>query len=378
MVLANAVDSAQDLIDIGVKPLPARALMKFITKWKSDGLPADFAGTVVDNDTTPTHNSTTDGHIADIGQLDYVQSTPLPPVHVTGTDKGQTVSVDDKGKEVAVGRPKWMNITEFAVRLQFDVDYHKARCSDKEATQRLKNMVDAGNKLAKAYMSMLYGSGNAYIAYSEQKADQAALDVWTWLHTESAKGCPFAQYCLGCSLVVGRFREKSEQEALKYLRLSSAQGHPGAVCALGWCYQAGLGVTADAAEALQHYRQAANHGHIGAIVNMGNCYEHGIGTEMSETEAVRCYATAAEAGHPNAEYMLGMCYQHGKGVTKDETATVNWYQRAAHQNHAAAQFYLGECYEYGMGIAQDEIKAEELFQRAAQQGQVGAAAKLSK
>lgn len=374
VVLANGIDSALDLVEVGVKPLPARALFKFITKWKTDGLPVTFASELNTQDRNSHDTNTAEKLAAVYGSVPLeVFSAKRDP----DTNDNNTKTNEETSPVGSLARPRWMNQTEFLLRNRLNDDYHKARCSDESATKRVQELASSGNKLASAYMSMLCGSGNAYIPFDTRQADQAALEAWTWLHTEAAKGCPFAQYCLGCSLVVGRFGEKNEQEAVKYLRMGAVQNHPGAICALGWCFQAGLGIAADASEAWELYIRAAELGHVGAAINMGNCYESGIGTEQNEVEALRLYYTAAEQGHPYGQYKLGVYHQHGKGgIAQDEVAAVRWYGLAAQQGLAAALYQLGECYEHGTGVASDALRALECYQLAADQYHLGALARL--
>ncbi|RXK80297.1 sel1 repeat family protein, partial [Chlorobaculum sp. 24CR] len=94
--------------------------------------------------------------------------------------------------------------------------------------------------------------------------------------------------------------EKSDTEALKWLRLSAEQG----------CAEA------------QHI--------------LGLIYKNGREVKRNPTEAVKWFRLAADQGHAPAQFALGVMYGSGDGLKKDFAESDKWVKCAADQGFAPA------------------------------------------
>ncbi|MCX6872834.1 MAG: tetratricopeptide repeat protein [Verrucomicrobia bacterium] len=152
------------------------------------------------------------------------------------------------------------------------------------------------------------------------------------------------------------------------IKLLEEQDNPQTQYYLGWCFLRGKFVEKDEAEAVKWLRKAASQNHADAQYNLGVCYRDGQGVAKDEAAAVEWFRKAAEQNHPLAQYNLGSRYYTGLGVEKDAAAAVEWFLKAAGQNLAEAQFNLGSCYFKGLGVAQDHVEAYKWLLLADAQG----------
>jgi len=100
--------------------------------------------------------------------------------------------------------------------------------------------------------------------------------------------------------------EKSEAEAVRWLRPAAEQGFAGAQSLIGYAYASGGGVAKDEAEAVLWYRRAGAQGDVEAQNNLGVMYANGLGVQKDEVEAVRWYRKAAEQGYAQAQNELDL------------------------------------------------------------------------
>lgn len=350
--------SEKDLIDIGIKLLPARSLYHCIQEWKTNGLP-----------------------------VDWDCKSSLSQVEHAGSKTVTTAAASIVERRAATYKV-----------------YYKARfCGDEEAARNMQQLGESGDQLAQAYLGVLYALGCNGIVKDPAKADQYVTDSVDFLRSKADQGCPYSQHLYGLILAYGITVAKDDQEAVKYYGLAADQGHANAQTALGLCFASGTGVAKNQQKAVHHYKLAAKQGHAlaqcslawfyangktvrknvrkaamylkmaadqgyaDAQCNLAVCYVNGCGVAKNELEAVRYSQLAADQGHTIAQNNLGCFYAAGMGVTKDEQEAVRYYKMAADQGYAAAQYNLATCLHNGAGVAKDEVQAAMYFELAAKQ-----------
>lgn len=127
----------------------------------------------------------------------------------------------------------WSSPAGYADR-HLDDDFKAARWSgDQLAIDRIVASSEAGNHLAKAYLSILYKRDYAMIRADRIKAEVYATEALPWLEESAGRGDMFALYNLGMCYADGRGVNKCETTALKFIKLAADQGHSGAQYELG-------------------------------------------------------------------------------------------------------------------------------------------------
>lgn len=340
--------SEKDLIDIGIKLLPARSMLLRIDEWKTSGLPEDF------------------------------------------------VSLFNPG-------PSDSDVTE--CRAQTYQAYYEARfCGSESAFESIQQRAHDGDLLAEAYLGALFALRSNRCVPDLEKSELCMNKVKAFLQKEAETGCQYAQHMYGFIHSHGIGVRKDEQMAVKFYKLAGKQGnnptaltalgkayangnwvrkskrkairyyaraaelkHALAQCSLGWCYATGWAVRTDLRKAVQYYQLAADQGHADAQGNLAVCYQNGTGVAKNEQEAVKYYKLAAQQRQSTAQNNLGMLYATGEGVDKDEKQAVHYFKMAADQGLSFAQYNLATCYANGTGVTQDKQEAARYFQLVADQ-----------
>ncbi len=123
--------------------------------------------------------------------------------------------------------------------------------------------------------------------------------------------------------------EKTQKEAVKWLRAAGKQG-----------------------DAQSQY-------FLGRIFSTG-CHEKYF--LKDDEEAVKWWRKAAVTGYTDALKALGKSYFEGRGVPKDYKEAAKWYRQAAEQGDHQAQRHLGDQYRFGQGVAKDLVKAHAWYE----------------
>lgn len=127
-------------------------------------------------------------------------------------------------------------------------------------------------------------------------------DLLTRLQRLAEQGDSEAQIALVEAYLLGhRGAQKSDVEAVKWLRRAAEQGHALAQNDLGFMYTEGRGVTEDSVEAVKWYRKAAEQGYALAQYNLGGMYAKGEGVPENYIEAYAWLNVAAAQGNENAK-----------------------------------------------------------------------------
>lgn len=261
---------------------------------------------------------------------------------------------------------------------------------------------------------------------ARRKADfERAAYLWRSL---ARRGDAEAQYQLGLMYRLGQGVDRSQEDALVWLRRSAEQGHTGARDQMVHIFlsdpesaegapdvERWMRETAEAGSPDTRYKLAVRYllgelveenpqeaiywlnrsqeawlhsrktigdrlaadnllhrvaelGFAPAQYRLGRMYTLGEGLPQSRAEGVKWYYLGANQGDVRAEIALARVYANGIGVAKDQAESARWYRKAAEQGDAEAQFQLGQVYREGKGVVQSNILAHVWFNLAAAQG----------
>eukprot|EP01032_Pedospumella_encystans_P022250 gene22250-25213_t len=181
--LLAAVDSIDDLTELGLDKLTAKLILNFIAVWKERGLPADFSLIEPSACTPPP---ATNGAAEDPVGAENPQERALPfrlsqeseGFQVT-TSAADVSQVDDFSSDTAQDVDFGVNMTEDvpqdhdnAEEKQLDDDFIAARwCWSRAATDRIFATAGFGNHLAQGYLSILYNNSDNFVGKDRSKAE---------------------------------------------------------------------------------------------------------------------------------------------------------------------------------------------------------------
>ena len=235
MHLHSAVDSVQDLVDLGLDTMTSKVVFKLIALWKEKGLPLKF-----------NPSSTL--------------SSPSPSHAAVAADPAAAPDVADPSDK------------------KLDDDFISARfLRSRAATDRIIAAAETGNPLAEAYLSDLYDRHDSLVGKDSVKAIACAEKALPWLRHHAHSGNKYALYHMASCYFSGRGLTKDEKEAARYYKLAADQGHADAQCCLGVSFANGAGVPKNVQEAARYYKLAADQGHAEAQCCLGVCYDVGEG-----------------------------------------------------------------------------------------------------
>ncbi len=273
-------------------------------------------------------------------------------------------------------------------------DGRGVRLSDDEAIRWFRMAAEQGHADAQYNLGRMLSHIISTASYTEEIRE---------LFTKAAEqGNVDAQYYLGRMYLDER---QNITESFKWFSKAAEQGHADAQCYLGMLYRDGKGVQKSDEDALRWLRESAKQRNSDSIkilkgmrngsiddsdpsgntvvgggseddpeemYRLGMQYDTGDGVEQSGPWAARYFRFAAESGHPEAQYRLGTMYRCGRGVPENKKAAKRWFEEAAEQGIVDAQFCLGRMYRYSMGLSHSDRKAFEWFSKAADKGNVDA------
>lgn len=153
MHLHDAVDTVQDLVDLGLDTMTSKVVFKRIALWKQKGLPVDFKPTLY----------------------------PIPTSH----SPSHTAVVEDSALTPGVSGPSEKELDDY---------FLSALIRDREATGRIFTAGEAGNHLAEAYLSILYDRDDTLVGKDSTRASAYAEKALPWLRHHADSGNKYAQY----------------------------------------------------------------------------------------------------------------------------------------------------------------------------------------
>lgn len=208
----------------------------------------------------------------------------------------------------------------------------------------------------------------------------------------AGKGKIEYQLAVGFMCVCGRKAERSQEEALGWLR-KAAESRGGrmkpmvrhARLMIGDMYHDGNGVRKDGLEALKWYLASAqlfeeddewytrfsmsdkDTGRtFASLERESNIFLRVIAGRRKD--ALACLMKSAEDGSIAAAKLLAGMFGSGVGTDKDLIRAARWCRTAAEQGDAESQRMLGGMYRIGHGVAKDGAEALKWYRAAAGQG----------
>ena len=349
--LCDGVDSAQDLIDSGLKLIHAKTLFKRIEVWKANGV--DVENTV----------ETDVGNASSYAAAD--NSTPQAVITADKTDAEECSAPVPNTQDVA---PKVSTLPTNYI-LQLEEDYATARfCSDTAAVRRIQQFALTGDPFALAFLSALHQNGCKSFPVSMDKALEYARMALPRLQLEADAGNAHALFRLAQFYSTGLVLEKNDVEAARLFQLGANLGHAPSQVGIGWCYMDGTGTPKYEEEGVRYFKLAAEAGNALAWISLASAYKYGAGTEKKEGEAAKIFQRWAKQGHCIAQHHLATCYLEGSGVDQDEMLAVRYFKQSAQQNYLDAIASLGYLHEVGRAVTRNEEQALKYYTTAAQQG----------
>lgn len=181
----------QDLVQIGVPWMPARALFSLIGRLVYEGLPQEFA-----------------------------QFAPLSCMAASSTCTEET-----------------------SCRTMLHDAYHRARyCVDGADYRLLQTWAQMGHFMACSYLDLHCAKVISH-AGSVNTATPMAYQAAAIVQAAADRGCPFAQHLFGTLLHAGHGVAQNAQEAARQYKLAAGSGIAEAQYARGVCHLRGVGVT---------------------------------------------------------------------------------------------------------------------------------------
>lgn len=154
------------------------------------------------------------------------------------------------------------------------------------------------------------------------------------------------------------------EKAFSFYTKAAEMGYVQSMFNLAVFYEAGWHVEKSEADAVRWLRKAAEQGHTYSEEKLGNYLYYGAaGVPSDKDAAVRYWLSAAQKGNKRAQYEYGQMLLNKEGATDDErTEGEAWLRKAALRNHGGAFFRL---FEYGMekdiatGVSMESDSARE-------------------
>lgn len=150
------------------------------------------------------------------------------------------------------------------------------------------------------------------------------------LINHAKKGDSHAQLVLGARYKNGDGVEKSEKDAVFWIKKAAKQDNLVAQFVLGFAYQNGEGVDQSIDTAMMWFKEAAENGHVDSQYHLSTLYLHGdqLGIESSYEKAFYWTEKAAEKGFPKAEGAVSIFYKYGLGTEKSIDKSTYWAEKA--------------------------------------------------
>jgi uncharacterized protein len=146
---------------------------------------------------------------------------------------------------------------------------------------------------------------------------------------------------------------RSDLNAVDYIRRSAELGYAPAQVALGYFYDTGNRLSQNSGEAADWYKKAAKQDDRLAAWLLGRLYYTGFGI-LRDLSAVESWLQkAADQGDPFGQYLLGM----SRLERNDYSQAAEWFRKAAFQGLPQAQQQLGELLRQGKGVNADKFEA---------------------
>lgn len=148
-------------------------------------------------------------------------------------------------------------------------------------------------------------------------------------------------------ILKGEGSEIDYEKAFSFYTKAAEMGYVQSMFNLAVFYEAGWHVEKSEADAVRWLRKAAEQGHTYSEEKLGNYLYYGAaGVPSDKDAAVRYWLSAAQKGNKRAQYEYGQMLLNKEGATDDErTEGEAWLRKAALRNHGGAFFRL---FEYGM------------------------------
>jgi uncharacterized protein len=160
-------------------------------------------------------------------------------------------------------------------------------------------------------------------------------------------------YEKGLNNLMGIGINRSDLNAVDYLRRSADLGYPPAQVLLGYFYDTGLVVPQDAQQAADWYKKAGRQDDRLADWLLGRLYYSG-GVPRDLNAAESWVQKAANQGDPFGQHLLGLI----KLERNDYAKAAGWFRKAAMQGLPQAQQQLGELLRQGQpGVRADKFEA---------------------
>ena len=241
-----------------------------------------------------------------------------------------------------------------------EVDYVQAKECYEEGAKM-------GDPFAAERLGFLYSQGLGELSADAEKSFECFLQGATG-------GSVSAMYMVGYMYLHGIGTEKSEEEAMKWLKMASDNGYEEAVellTILARCFYTSLPMVAPIpmSDSIQDRAEA---GEAEAQYQMGLNYIYGTDVPKDASKAAFWFSKAAEQGYLPAKREIGILLASGEGVEPDMERAVQYLSEAADQLDPSALYHLGIMYESGIGIDKDLQKAVRMLAYAAEMGYPGA------
>lgn len=154
--------------------------------------------------------------------------------------------------------------------------------------------------------------------------------------------------------------ERSDAEALRYLKMLAEAGDPNGLRQLAYKYLGNEDIPKDLVEYRTLILQSAKKQDGLAQVSLGSDLLYGDhGFQRKPEEGLQWIRTAADRGFTYAQMRLSYLYSQGDFVPKDTKMAVQWLTKAAEAGDKDAQVELGVAYRDGReGFGKDFEKAK--------------------
>ena len=189
--------------------------------------------------------------------------------------------------------------------------------------------------------------------------------IWIYAHKNSAPH----EYELAKCYEQGKYMEKSQQDANKWLARSAEHGNSKAQCKLGIYYLLGdNGFEQNHNKAIDLLTKASASGNELATCRLVDCYANGNGVKQNLDKAIELEKTINQPDDAESLCGAGLIEKHG---SPERASNYNlayvYFAVASDLGHAEATYNLAQMYEQGLGVAQDYKKATELYKKAYEQ-----------
>lgn len=236
------------------------------------------------------------------------------------------------------------------------VDLQKAKTYMEMAVSH----IEAGDYTAMTEIGLAYLHGKGL-----EKSDDEAL---RWIRRAADGGNPRALLQLSRMIRWGAVPDIAPAESIRLLEKAAAQDYANAALELAELYAMGTLVPVQPSRAIVYFRQAARLGNPDAMRQLGLAYVSGYGVEKDTERGIRLLKRAAALNDATAMFNLAMLYRYPpEGTLRDDTLFMEWLKNAAKAKQADAQYMLGMAYRKGEGVGRDEKEAARLIEASAQQ-----------